>query len=277
MDGELERWRREVDARLAQALPAAPGGLAQAMAYALTGPGKRLRPLMVLGAATAAGANPPGELAWRAAVAVESVHAYSLVHDDLPAMDDDDLRRGRPTVHRAFGEAQAILVGDALQALAFAAIAAPGLAPAEAAAALGVCDELAAAAGAEGMVGGQYLELTLPLDAGADAMESVHRLKTGALFRAAARMGARAAGAGAELVERLGAFGAAFGALYQALDDLADDDADARRPSLARSLGREGLEARVSALRASARAALAEAGAGTAALAALLREAAGEA
>jgi geranylgeranyl pyrophosphate synthase len=232
----LALWRRELEGRLEAALPqAAPEGLRQAMAYALLGGGKRLRPLLVLGAALAAGGEDLPPLAWRAAVAVECVHAYSLVHDDLPAMDDAPERRGRPSTHRAFGEAQAILVGDGLQALAFAILA-------EDPAAVPLVAELAWAAGPEGMVGGQHLDLLLGPDAGLEEIRDLHRRKTGALFRASARLGGLAAGAGPADLSALTAYGEAFGALYQAVDDLADAGEDGGRPSLLLRLGRRETE-----------------------------------
>ncbi len=233
--GALQAWQERLERLLGERVAGAPPGLAEAMGYALLGPGKRLRPLMVLGAAVAVGRGEPPALAWRAAVAIECVHAYSLVHDDLPAMDDDDLRRGRPTVHRAYDEATAILAGDALQALAFESLTAPG--PAQGPRALRLVAELASAAGAAGMVGGQYLDLRQGAGASAVEVREMHRLKTGALFRAACRMGALAAGGRAPAVRRLDAFGEAFGAMYQALDDLADESGDKERPSLVRALG----------------------------------------
>lgn len=230
----------DIDQRLERCLPGqAPQGLRDAMAYALLGAGKRLRPLMVLGAASCVGGAAPPTAAWHGAVAIECVHAYSLVHDDLPAMDDDDTRRGRPTVHRAYDQATAILVGDALQALAFACLAEAADAG-QASLRLRLVAELADGAGAVGMVGGQHLDLRLGRDATEAAVIDLHRRKTGALFRAAARMGAIAAGAEADSLAALGRFGDAFGALYQAVDDALDAGED-DGPSLARHWGAEGL------------------------------------
>jgi geranylgeranyl pyrophosphate synthase len=237
--GGLVAWRERVDADLAGALGPCRDGLREAMGYSLLGAGKRLRPLMVLSAAHAVAPEPP-ELAWRAAIAVECLHAYSLIHDDLPSMDDDDVRRGRPTLHKAYDEATAILAGDALQALAFAQLAVPARSGADARRALRLVAELGAAAGGAGMVAGQYLDLRLEAAAAAERVGEMHRLKTGALFRAAARMGGLAAGGRARQMARLTAFGEAFGVMYQALDDLADEAGDAERPSLVRALGRDG-------------------------------------
>jgi geranylgeranyl diphosphate synthase, type II len=201
-----------------------PPRLREAMAYSLLAPGKRLRPLLVLLAAEASGGDVTPALP--AAAAVEFVHAYSLIHDDLPAMDDDDLRRGRPTCHKQFGEALAILAGDALLTLAFQVIA-DGYPPATAAA---CCRELARGAGAAGMVGGQVEDLAWenqPSGALAD-LERIHSHKTGALFRACLRMGAfvaqgeRPDGPNPDLLERLDDFGRAFGLAFQITDDLLD-------------------------------------------------------
>ena len=250
---QLLAWQGRLEALLAEAVGPSLDGLRAAMAYALLGEGKRLRPLMVL-AAAAAVQDEPTSLAWRAAVGVECVHAYSLVHDDLPAMDDDDLRRGRPTVHRAFDEATAILTGDALQALAFDRLGASEGSAAEARRALRLVAELAQAAGGTGMVAGQYLDLRLAPTASEAGVREMHGLKTGALFRAATRMGAIAAGAGPAALGRLSRFGEAFGVMYQALDDLADEAGDAGRPSLVHVLGREGTLGTAAAAAESARA-----------------------
>ncbi len=232
-----------VDPRLEAALALsddAPPRLLAAMRYALLAPGKRLRPALVLWAAEAVGdargPSPatPSSAALAAAAAVEMIHAYSLVHDDLPAMDDDDLRRGRPTCHRAFDEATAILCGDALQALAFETLAA-GLPPAVAARG---CAILARAAGPEMLVGGQSDDLaaergwleTERAGTGDDPvawMERVHRRKTGALFRASLALGGLAAGADEPSLGALDTFGRAFGLAFQIADDLLDAEGDA--------------------------------------------------
>ena len=205
--------------------------LVAALRHALLGPGKRLRPALVLWAAEACGGG--WDDAAPAAVAVEMIHAYSLVHDDLPAMDDDDLRRGRPTCHRAFDEATAILCGDALQALAFETLAAGLPAPV---AARG-CLVLARAAGPDALVGGQSDDLALERGwmadlAGADTatqvawMERVHRRKTGALFAAALELGGLAADADADELGHLDRYGRAFGLAFQIADDVLDAEGD---------------------------------------------------
>jgi geranylgeranyl diphosphate synthase type II len=185
----LEERRRLIEKQLRgylDAEAASPAALVEAMRYTLLAPGKRLRPLLVLMAVEACGG--PLEEALPAACAVEMIHTYSLVHDDLPAMDNDDLRRGRPTCHKQFGEATAILVGDALLTLAFQVlsdeIAPPGLAAI-------CCGELARAAGMKGMVGGQIEDLAWERrkDGTVEALEALHRRKTGALFRAALQLG----------------------------------------------------------------------------------------
>ena len=195
-----------------------PSRLADAMRYAVLGGGKRIRPRLVYASGRLAGA--PVEVLDHAAAAVEFVHAYSLVHDDLPAMDDDDLRRGRPTVHVAFDEATAILAGDALQALAFGTVCADGV---DAAVSSRWVRLLAAAAGAEGMVGGQVLDLegeTRRLNA--HELEQLHRRKTGALLHAAVAMGAAAGNVSGAKADALDRFGAEIGLAFQIHDDVLD-------------------------------------------------------
>jgi geranylgeranyl diphosphate synthase type II len=195
-----------------------PSQLAEAIRYSLLAPGKRLRPQLVLMAAEACGGN--FQAALPAAVAVEMIHAYSLVHDDLPAMDDDDLRRGRPTCHKQFDEAIAILVGDALQARAFEVLA-TGVQPPDRAARC--CAELAEAAGAAALVGGQVDDLSAEFrHIGLDRLQSIHRRKTGALFRASLRLGAITAGATSAQFEALSRFGEGLGHAFQIVDDLLD-------------------------------------------------------
>ncbi|HYH65387.1 MAG TPA: farnesyl diphosphate synthase [Urbifossiella sp.] len=212
----------------------APAALSAAMGYSLLAPGKRLRPLLVVLACEAGGGTL--EQALPAACAVEMVHTYSLVHDDLPAMDDDDLRRGLPTCHKKFGEALAILAGDALLTLAFEVVAA-GYPPRTAAVS---CVELAAGAGAVGMVGGQVLDLaaegriesSAPADTVA-SLEAIHRRKTGALFRAALRLGVHAAqgerGADPAALAAADDYAAAFGLAFQVTDDLLDVESTAEK------------------------------------------------
>jgi geranylgeranyl diphosphate synthase type II len=200
-----------------------PAKLAEAIRYALLAPGKRMRPILTLLAAEACGASH--EAAMPAACAVEMVHTYSLVHDDLPAMDDDDLRRGQATCHKKFGEGLAILAGDALLTLAFETVA-QNIRPAEVAAVC--CVELAGAAGARGMVGGQADDLSAGQTAGGalGVLESIHRRKTGAMFRAAMRMGGVVGGASPAALESLDEFGACLGLSFQIVDDLLDVSGD---------------------------------------------------
>jgi geranylgeranyl diphosphate synthase type II len=224
----IERRREEVEATLASRLPALPasddpGRLVEAMRYSLLSPGKRLRPLLGLAAASSV-APAPDRQVLVACAAVELVHAYSLVHDDLPAMDDDDFRRGRPSNHKVFGEATAILAGDALLTLAFEWIAEAGLA-AERAADFGRASlALARGAGAAGMVRGQARDLGEPSPGSVAELERLHGEKTAALFRAAVEVGGAAAGAGPAELDALRAFGWAYGVAFQHVDDL--DDAD---------------------------------------------------
>jgi geranylgeranyl pyrophosphate synthase len=217
----LDEVRRLIDAELDRRLtPPAddPGRLLAAMHYAATGPGKRLRPALLIAAAQACGA--PRELALPAAVALEMLHAYTLVHDDLPAMDDDDERRGRPTVHIAFGEAIAILAGDALLTAAFGTLAeiGPG-----AAAAVKI---LAERAGARELLAGQAIDLTAsPAELGdIAAVERLHAAKTGALFAAAAELGGITAGAAPHVCADLGRYGMAIGIAFQHADDRDDGE-----------------------------------------------------
>jgi geranylgeranyl diphosphate synthase type II len=200
-----------------------PPALVEAMRYSLLAPGKRLRPLLVFLAAEACGGRD--EQAVPAACAVEMVHTYSLIHDDLPAMDDDDLRRGLPTCHKQFGEALAILAGDALLTLAFQVLA-EGYPPATAAA---CCRELARGAGAAGMVGGQVEDLAWEKKGGTlEALSDLHARKTGALFRACLRLGVLAAqgerpgGPEPALLAGLDGYGRCFGLAFQITDDLLD-------------------------------------------------------
>jgi geranylgeranyl diphosphate synthase type II len=230
----LDDVRAFVEPRLEAALDlsgeAAPR-LVAAMRHALLAPGKRLRPALVLWAADACGGSRAD--AAGAAIAVEMIHAYSLVHDDLPAMDDDDLRRGRPTCHKAFDEATAILCGDALQALAFETLARE-MPPATAARG---CLVLARAAGAEALVGGQADDLAAERGWIADMtaapagdqvawLERIHRRKTGALFLAALELGGLAAGASSAQLAMLAAYGRAFGLAFQIADDILDAEGD---------------------------------------------------
>ena len=195
-----------------------PDDLLQAIRYSLLAPGKRLRPILVLMAAEACGAL--GDEAMPAACAVEMVHAYSLVHDDLPAMDDDDLRRGQPTCHKKCGEAMAILAGDALLTLAFETLALQIRPPQVAVA---CCAALARAAGSQGMVGGQADDCMGRLaHANLDTLESIHNRKTGQLIRVSLQLGALAAGAHDTRIQALDEFGRRLGLAFQITDDLLD-------------------------------------------------------
>ena len=214
----LDDVRAAVDADLARRLapPASdPGKLIEAMHYAATGPGKRLRPCVVIAAAEACGGTRAQ--AMPAASAIEMLHAYTLVHDDLPAMDDDDERRGRPTVHIKFGEAIAILAGDGLLTQAFGTLAELGP---RAGAAVAV---LARRSGSHELLGGQAIDLTEPPKSFA-AIERLHAGKTGALFAAAAELGAIAAGADAATCASLGRYGMAIGIAFQHADDRDDQE-----------------------------------------------------
>ncbi|WP_343226390.1 farnesyl diphosphate synthase [Luteimonas sp. S4-F44] len=220
-------WRARTDAALQRALDTTAAGeprLDAAMRHAVLLGGKRMRPLLVHATAAAFGAAPAQADA--PAVAVELVHAYSLVHDDLPAMDDDALRRGQPTVHVAFDEATAILAGDALQTLAFSVLAE---APLAAETRLAMVARLASASGALGMCGGQAIDLAATGGGGARdiaGLERLHALKTGALLRAAVALGALAADVDATTRNRLDDFATALGLAFQIRDDLLDIEGD---------------------------------------------------
>ncbi|QSQ14731.1 polyprenyl synthetase family protein [Myxococcus landrumensis] len=196
----------------------APPRLVESMRYSLMAGGKRLRPVLCLAFAdTVARATLVSPLSGDAACALEFIHTYSLVHDDLPAMDDDDFRRGRPTNHKVYGEAMAILAGDGLLTEAFALLA-NGPEPVRGA----LCGELAVAAGAAGMVGGQVLDTAEDRPAQLDYLVRMHRLKTGALIRASCRMGVLAGGGDAEALVRAQMYGDAVGLAFQIADDVLD-------------------------------------------------------
>ncbi|MGN6512294.1 MAG: polyprenyl synthetase family protein [Lysobacteraceae bacterium] len=280
-------WRARSETVLAALLPpadASPHRLHAAMRHATLGGGKRMRPLLVYAAGNAFGADDAALDA--PAAAVELVHAYSLVHDDLPAMDDDSLRRGRPTVHVAFDEATAILAGDALQSLAFEVLAD---APVGAAQRVAMLRELAVAAGARGMCGGQALDIDATGQAGAidaPALQRLHALKTGALLRASVRLGALAAGVDDATIAALDRFADALGLAFQIRDDLLDVESDSAtlgktagkdaaqaKATFPALLGAEASRARLDALAATMRDALAPFGGRAALLAMLGREA----
>jgi farnesyl diphosphate synthase len=226
---DLGAWAGERLARVEQALSQwvvddAPAGLGEAMRYAVLDGGKRLRPLLVLAASEAVGGH--AEAALRAACAVELIHAYSLVHDDMPCMDDDVLRRGKPTVHVKFGQAQALLAGDALQALAFELLVPePSTIPDRVQAEL--CRLLAKAAGHAGMAGGQAIDLaSVGVALGEHELREMHRRKTGALLEGSVMMGAACGEPSGSAQRALRAYGAAVGLAFQVVDDILDVTAD---------------------------------------------------
>lgn len=248
---QLTAWatplRAQVDAFLVDRFAAvAPARLGAACRYPLETGGKRIRPLLALAAHEALGV-PLTDDALKAAAAVELIHGYSLVHDDLPAMDDDDLRRGRPTVHRVYGEDGAILVGDALLTEAFAVLA--ELPPPLCAR---LVAELAQAAGHRGMIGGQAFDVGMdgPIT-DLDALTRLHHGKTGALIRGAVRLGALTGGASPDQLDALTRYGESVGLAFQLADDVLDEDQDAGDsgpPSFVRLLGVEETRRRAQAL-----------------------------
>ncbi|HEX8071208.1 MAG TPA: farnesyl diphosphate synthase [Pyrinomonadaceae bacterium] len=268
--GFLARCRELVDARLAQLVPPAsvtPQAVHAAIRWSLFAGGKRLRPALVIAAGEACGAHVSQLLT--TACAFELIHTYSLVHDDLPAMDDDALRRGRPTCHVRFGEASAILAGDALQALAFQLLAEDEALAA--ATRVRLVAELARAAGTPaGMVAGQALDLAAEARAVSGAeLDEIHRYKTGALITAAVRCGALAAGAGEAELGALTTYAARLGLLFQITDDLLDvtataadlgktpgKDARARKATYPALYGLDATRARARAVHDEAQAAL---------------------
>jgi len=228
----FKTWMSQIQLRTESALEAllpnadiAPQRLHEAMRYAVLGGGKRVRPLL----AHAAGelANAPAERLDRIACAVELIHAYSLVHDDMPCMDDDVLRRGKPTVHVEYDEATALLVGDALQTLAFQALADAQTAD-DPTTQLGMVSLLASASGSRGMAGGQAIDLaSVGLQLSREALEFMHIHKTGALIRASVLLGARAGrGLDADAMGRLDHYAKVVGLLFQVVDDILDAEAD---------------------------------------------------
>ena len=239
---DLRRWGDERLARVESALSdwvvaEAPAGLGDAMRYAVLDGGKRLRPLLVLAASEAVGGNALAAL--RAACAVELIHAYSLVHDDMPCMDNDVLRRGKPTVHVQYGQARALLAGDALQALAFELLA-PDDERIPAAIQARLCRLLARAAGHEGMAGGQAIDLaSVGLALTEDQLRHMHRLKTGALLQGSVMMGAACGQANAAALGALSRYGAALGLAFQVVDDILDVTADSA--TLGKTAGKDSL------------------------------------
>ncbi|PZQ73348.1 MAG: polyprenyl synthetase [Variovorax paradoxus] len=277
---QLADWAEPQLARVEDALSRwvgidAPVLLGEAMRYAVLDGGKRLRPLLVLAASEAVAPLAPartaiGEAALRAACAVELIHAYSLVHDDLPCMDNDVLRRGKPTVHVKFGEADALLAGDALQALAFELLV-PDEADIPAAVQARLVRLLTRAAGSQGMAGGQAIDLaSVGRRLSESELREMHRLKTGALLQGSVEMGAACAGElPAVVLAGLRDYGAAIGLAFQVVDDILDvvadsetlgktagKDAAADKPTYVSLLGLEGARASAQQLLAQALAAL---------------------
>lgn len=241
--GSFADWsdgvRARVEVALERALPSAevvPQRLHSAMRYAVLGGGKRVRPLLSFAAGEAVAAPPAAVEA--VACAVELIHAYSLVHDDLPCMDDDDLRRGKPTVHIAYDEATAMLVGDSLQSLAFALASAPGLGL-EAPSQVAIVHQLAVASGSRGMAGGQAIDLdSVGLELSVPQLEHMHIHKTGALIRAAVSMAAACAGETATpAAAALDRYAMAVGLAFQVVDDILD--AEASTEALGKTAGKD--------------------------------------
>jgi farnesyl diphosphate synthase len=273
---EFDSWARAEQDAVEAALDAwvpvnAPAGLGLAMRYGVLDGGKRLRPLLVLAAAQAV--HGQREAAMRAACAVELIHAYSLVHDDMPCMDNDVLRRGKPTVHVQFGQAQAMLAGDAMQALAFEVLT-PGDDVVPAALQARLCSLLARSAGHAGMAGGQAIDLAsigVPLDE--NTLRDMHHRKTGALLQASVLMGAACGTFDAWQWQSLSAYGDALGLAFQVVDDILDatqasetlgktagKDLDNNKPTYVSVLGLEAARRHANELRDKAQAALARSG-----------------
>lgn len=273
----LNDYRRRVDAKLAAVLDddKTPGRLREAMQYSVLGPGKRVRPLLAYASGELCGVAP--ENIDTIAAAIELVHAYSLVHDDLPAMDDDDLRRGRPTTHRAFDEATAILAGDALQALAFEILCGDPLLSARPDRQLRAVRWLAIAAGPSGMVGGQALDLEAEGKRLTEhALEDIHRRKTGQLIRAAIMMPSELGELTPAGQARLDDFARDIGLVFQIRDDLleieqdtatlgksAGSDSDNHKSTYPSTLGIDGARRRAAETQARALAALDSLGPGS--------------
>jgi farnesyl diphosphate synthase len=265
--------QRAVEAALEAWVPAdTPAGLGQAMRYGVLDGGKRLRPLLVLAACEAV--HGARSAAMRAAVAVELIHAYSLVHDDMPCMDNDVLRRGKPTVHVQFGEAQAMLAGDAMQALAFEVLTPDE--PADMAPALQarLCALLARSAGHAGMAGGQAIDLaSIGVALDERALRDMHRRKTGALLQASVLMGAACGPGDPRAWDALAQYGAAIGLAFQVVDDILDvtqasetlgktagKDAHHDKPTYVSLMGLDAARRHALELRDEARSALARSG-----------------
>ncbi|WP_455227912.1 polyprenyl synthetase family protein [Lautropia mirabilis] len=280
----LQAWMQACAAHVEEALAArlpgpsgqapglAPDRLHEAMRYAVLGGGKRVRPLLVYAAGELVGAD--ARVLDGAACAVELIHVYSLVHDDMPAMDNDDMRRGKPTVHRQYGEAMAMLVGDALQALAFEVLVAPlveGDPQAARVPAATMVAALARAAGSWGMAGGQALDIEgVGLRLSRPQLEAMHRAKTGAMLSVSVELGLLAGGQpSADLAEAMQRYGRAIGLAFQVVDDILDVTADSAtlgktagkdqaqdKPTYVSLLGLEGARALAADLHAQAHACL---------------------
>jgi farnesyl diphosphate synthase len=277
----FESWKQQAQAAVEAALQAwvpdaAPAGLGEAMRYGVLDGGKRLRPLLVLASSQALDGQP--EATMRAAVAVELIHAYSLVHDDMPCMDNDVLRRGKPTVHVQYGQAQAMLAGDAMHTLAFELLTAvPGheedfeLPPRLSAR---LCALLARASGHAGMAGGQAIDLASVAKAlSHEQLRDMHRRKTGALLQASVLMGAACGRTDARAWSALTEYGDAIGLAFQIVDDILDvtqesttlgktagKDLDCNKPTYVTVLGLDAARRQVDELHAQAKAALARSG-----------------
>jgi farnesyl diphosphate synthase len=284
---EFEAWvRAEVDAvesALQRWVPDdAPAGLGQAMRYGVLDGGKRVRPLLVLAASQTV--HGQRDAAMRAACAVELIHAYSLIHDDMPCMDNDVLRRGKPTVHVQFGEAQAMLAGDAMQALAFEVLTPDeGLSPALQAR---LCSLLARSAGHAGLAGGQAIDLaSIGQPLGEHALRDMHHRKTGALLQASVLMGAACGDATPAQWTALADYGDALGLAFQVVDDILDvtqasstlgktagKDLDNNKPTYVTVLGLAAARRHANELRDKAQAALARSGLSDAAWLSLLAD-----
>ena len=274
-NAEFDAWVRDevdaVEAALQAWVPEnAPAGLGMAMRYGVLDGGKRLRPLLVLAAAQAVHGHR--EAAMRAAVAVELIHAYSLIHDDMPCMDNDVLRRGKPTVHVQFGEAQAMLAGDAMQALAFEVLTPDsGLAPPLQAR---LCSLLARSAGHSGVAGGQAIDLaSIGLQLDERSLRDMHHRKTGALLQASVLMGAACGEVSAAQWSALADYGDALGLAFQVVDDILDvtqasstlgktagKDLDNNKPTYVTVLGLPAARRHANELRDKAQSALARSG-----------------
>ena len=284
---DFSRWvlerQEEVERALERWVPDdSPAGLGSVMRYAVLDGGKRLRPLLVMAAAEAVSGDTRSAL--RAAIAVELIHAYSLVHDDMPCMDNDVLRRGKPTVHVKFGEAQAMLAGDAMQALAFDVLTPDeGMAPALMSR---LVQLLARASGHAGMAGGQAIDLaSVGQQLDEASLRDMHRRKTGVLLQASVMMGAACGDVSPSVLAALSDYGAAVGLAFQVVDDVLDvtqeshvlgktagKDVDQNKPTYVSLLGLDAAQRYAHTLRDQAHAALARAGLGQAAYLACLAD-----